>query len=769
MIKRICLILVASSAAFVAHSQQVVGQQPEKIAAPRSSTPSPLLFTFLINQAGFDTEVTLSNTSADTSGSAQQSGTCTVSYFDGTGLNAPQTSLPIAPGKQLLFTLSQGGGGIAATPGFLGYVIANCTFPLARGTARVYSPNNGFFLATAYDAQLLTLPRSAANPTFLLLPFATNQNGFDTILSIANTSRDPFGTASSSGTCQMSFFGANAPASVLTPIISTGSSYINLLSAVAPAFQGYVVARCNFADASAYAIVSDAGGRNVFFSEPSELLASPRDTTPRPLLFPFLQTSFGVENEVTIANTSSDPLGTTPMAGSCVLSFFGDNAPSPFTTPNIPAGSVYTTLLSPVAPNFFGYSTAACSFPDARGFALQGTDGSFPFRHDGDSVIAEILTVPRNAATTPLLFSTVSNQNNVDTRFVISNTTSDPFGTTSASGACTISYFGDMVGGGSVPSPQTSASIPAGGHLNFSISGDDPAQGIAGAPGFRGYVIADCGFPLARGVSATLALPNLTATNTDNVGGAIALGKNFTWTINIQNNSFVSAGFGAGQNMLVDNLPDSGITYGTATVTNLNNVTGTINCGITANNLTCIATTGVSMGLNGSFQVQFTATPTASGTFANPRPGGSCEVNPNDSPQESDITNNSCGDTVTVAPTIQCTGCYFVTNGLRATLAFNIGLAGPGSTFTYNYRSSTQTVQFVSTSASPGGINGGTATFFGQGNLNGQPGYLFSVVARDGGPAGSGLDAVNVLITGPNNFSYTASGTIAGGDIVLKL
>ncbi|HYW47675.1 MAG TPA: M12 family metallopeptidase [Bryobacteraceae bacterium] len=120
-----------------------------------------------------------------------------------------------------------------------------------------------------------------------------------------------------------------------------------------------------------------------------------------------------------------------------------------------------------------------------------------------------------------------------------------------------------------------------------------------------------------------------------------------------------------------------------------------------------------------------------------------------------------------VPPTIQCTGCYFLINGLRATLAFNVSVIGSTSTFTYNYRTSTQTVQFISTTTSAIAMNGNTATFSGQGNLNGQSGYGFSVTAKDGGAAGSGLDTVSVSITGPNNYSFSAQGSIGGGDIIV--
>lgn len=117
-------------------------------------------------------------------------------------------------------------------------------------------------------------------------------------------------------------------------------------------------------------------------------------------------------------------------------------------------------------------------------------------------------------------------------------------------------------------------------------------------------------------------------------------------------------------------------------------------------------------------------------------------------------------------PTILCSGCYFLINGARATLAFNVTAPGSGSTFVFNFRNSTQTVQFASTTISQIAVNGGIATFSGQGKVNGQTGYNFTVTATDGGGAGSGLDTLAIAITGPSNYSFSATGTIAGGDIV---
>jgi len=99
-----------------------------------------ILFPFLTNQAGFDSGVSIANTSADPFGTAAQAGPCTLNYYGGTtgGGAAPaaQKSGVVNAGTLLLFTLSGGGNlGIAATPGFQGYMIAQCNFQYAHGFA----------------------------------------------------------------------------------------------------------------------------------------------------------------------------------------------------------------------------------------------------------------------------------------------------------------------------------------------------------------------------------------------------------------------------------------------------------------------------------------------------------------------------------------------------------------------------------------------------------------------------------------------------------
>jgi len=100
-----------------------------------------LLFPFVTNQSGFDTGVAIANTSLDPFKTPTQSGNVTLNYYGSTtgGGAAPAaatTTSVVAAGAELVFTLSGGGtNGIAATPGFQGYIIAVANFQFCHGFA----------------------------------------------------------------------------------------------------------------------------------------------------------------------------------------------------------------------------------------------------------------------------------------------------------------------------------------------------------------------------------------------------------------------------------------------------------------------------------------------------------------------------------------------------------------------------------------------------------------------------------------------------------
>jgi hypothetical protein len=125
--------------------------------------------------------------------------------------------------------------------------------------------------------------------TTLLYPFVTGASGFDTGIAIANTSVDPFGTTSQTGSCTLYGYGVTVAAAGNTaaqpviggcdgisnplpgtncfPIVTAGQVGTILASGSQFAgFQGYVIAVCNFQYAHGYAAVTDLGIRNLWSS-----------------------------------------------------------------------------------------------------------------------------------------------------------------------------------------------------------------------------------------------------------------------------------------------------------------------------------------------------------------------------------------------------------------------------------------------------------------------------------------------------------------------
>jgi hypothetical protein len=148
---------------------------------------------------------------------------------------------------------------------------------------------------------------------------------------------------------------------------------------------------------------------------------------------------------------------------------------------------------------------------------------------------------------------------------------------------------------------------------------------------------------------------DLTLSKANNVSGSAIVGQPWNWTLTASNTGS-PATFTAGQTIISDNLPNSNINYGTPTVQNASNITGSANisCSIVSNDLTCVASGGsVTFASNigaSSFEVVFSATAQAIGTFQNPRTGGGiAQIDPSNLIAESNETNNSpTTNTVTV-------------------------------------------------------------------------------------------------------------------------
>jgi hypothetical protein len=94
-------------------------------------------------------------------------------------------------------------------------------------------------------------------------------------------------------------------------------------------------------------------------------------------------------------------------------------------------------------------------------------------------------------ASTQILFPFVTSITGFDTGLALSNTTTDPFGTSPTSGACTLAFYGT-----GAPTPNTGIAAPGGAQAS-GTSNAFLASSLA--PGFTGYVIANCAFPEGHG------------------------------------------------------------------------------------------------------------------------------------------------------------------------------------------------------------------------------------------------------------------------------
>ena len=173
-------------------------------------------------------------------------------------------------------------------PVYIGYSNVTQTFPPAPTTGTVTmtyapTPTNGAFSASSGGTASTTnqfIPRfadtSTGSSTFftinlcettLLFPYVTTVTGFDTGIEIANTTTDPFKTTNQQGTCTLNWYqGTNNPAATVTPVIATGTIYVNNASATGLAgqgFNGYMIATCNFQLAHGAAIITDLGVQHI--------------------------------------------------------------------------------------------------------------------------------------------------------------------------------------------------------------------------------------------------------------------------------------------------------------------------------------------------------------------------------------------------------------------------------------------------------------------------------------------------------------------------
>jgi len=146
-----------------------------------------------------------------------------------------------------------------ATPN-VGTILISCTY--AATTAEVTTGNGQ--IPRFSDTSTLTPAFSiAACQTELLFTYMTNTAGWDTGFEIANTSADPFNTSAQAGTCILNWYGQGAAGGTATTTqsIAAGTVWTSFVSSLAPGFQGYMIAQCNFQFGHGFAMIKDGYGQ----------------------------------------------------------------------------------------------------------------------------------------------------------------------------------------------------------------------------------------------------------------------------------------------------------------------------------------------------------------------------------------------------------------------------------------------------------------------------------------------------------------------------
>ena len=134
---------------------------------------------------------------------------------------------------------------------------------------------------------------TAYNRTRLLIPFVTNQAGFDTGVAIANTGRDSTGVVGTAGACTIHYFGtlpngvppqrvsestnrAVAAGETITFVLSTGGTAGLQGNAN---FQGYIEIDCAFPFGHGFSVITDGPIGQARIASSAPALVLPRERT----------------------------------------------------------------------------------------------------------------------------------------------------------------------------------------------------------------------------------------------------------------------------------------------------------------------------------------------------------------------------------------------------------------------------------------------------------------------------------------------------------
>ncbi len=129
-----------------------------------TSCATTLLFPYVVNVAGYDTGIAISNASTGITGTTltANSGSCSVTFYGGSGVPPVYSTGVIPTAMDVAFTVS------SQAPGLSGYAVAVCNFKGAHGYAFITDGfgGGGRGLAADYLAVVMAANGAATTPTF---------------------------------------------------------------------------------------------------------------------------------------------------------------------------------------------------------------------------------------------------------------------------------------------------------------------------------------------------------------------------------------------------------------------------------------------------------------------------------------------------------------------------------------------------------------------------------------------------------------------------
>jgi len=193
---------------------------------------------------------------------------------------------------------------------------------------------------------------------------------------------------------------------------------------------------------------------------------------------------------------------TTVTAGSAAAVYEVVNAdPSAVEQANIPIGVAFISNTAQNIPTP-GQSTVNVSFAPLS--TVNTASGSDPIPRFCDRS-TPLNTFHIDICVCNLLFPFVTQAPGFDTGVAIANTTTDPYGTTPQTGPVDMFFYGQVTGGGALPTAlqhqTTTGNVPSGQVMTWTTFGGAGAfaAGLQPTPGFTGYMIAIAKFQYCHG------------------------------------------------------------------------------------------------------------------------------------------------------------------------------------------------------------------------------------------------------------------------------